>query len=387
MVQRFRMRSSNQRDLRIDFFRGLALIVIFIDHVPNNPMAAWTLHNFAFCDAAEVFVLISGISTYLAYGSRLERQGFGACVKAVGRRWCTIYGAHLLMLGGLFAAMVLLSQHFWATDYVELLRLKWLHDSPREAIFYALALMYLPRFLDILPLYLVLLAAAPLILVLVARDWRLTLGISALIYVAAWLGGINLVENSTHQGWYLNPLTWQFLYTAGIVWCHLAQTAGESMPWNWRCVAAASVLVFFGALSGAFGPWFVPVNSHPWLFLWPFEKTFLAPLRILNVMALLYLAVFFIHPQGRLLRSRIAAPLLSCGRHSLPVYAVGVVLSCVGLIAMTETASAPIVQATVNLIGIPSLILLATVLEWRRTQRPQAVSAKLPAFSPRGVSS
>jgi hypothetical protein len=372
------MRSSNDRDLRLDFFRGLALIVIFIDHVPNNPIAAWTLHNFAFCDAAEVFVLISGIATYLAYGSRLERQGFDACARAVGRRWCTIYCAHLLMLAGLWLTAMLVTRHFWAMDYVDFLRLKWLHDSPREAVFYALTLSYLPKFLDILPLYLVLLAAAPFILLLVRRDWRMALGLSALLYLIAWLGGINLTEGKEHQGWFLNPLTWQLLYTMGIIWGHLAKTAREAMPWNWRWAAGASALVFFGALSGAFGPWFIPVTSHPWLFLWPFEKTFLAPLRILNVMALFYLVAFFVRPQAWILRSALAAPLLSCGRHSLPVYALSVVLSCLGLIAVTESAGAPLVHATVNLIGIPVLILLATTLEWLRTNPPrQAGTAML----------
>jgi hypothetical protein len=379
------MRSSNERDLRLDFFRGLALIVIFIDHVPNNPIAAWTLHNFAFCDAAEVFVLISGISTYLAYGSRLERQGFGACARAVGRRWCTIYGAHLAMLAGLLAVTTLISRHFWTIDYLDFLRLKWFHDRPREAVVYALTLSYLPKFLDILPLYLVLLAAAPLILSLVRRDWRLALGLSALIYIGAWLGGINLAEGKDHQGWYLNPLTWQFLYTLGVVWGHLGRTARESMPWNWRWATAAAALIFFGVLSGAFGPWFVPVTAHPWLFLWPFEKTFLAPLRILNVIALFYLAAFFIRPQAQLLRSWLAAPLLSCGRHSLPVYAVGVVLSCLGLIAVTETADAPLVHATVNLIGIPALLLLATALERLRGLHSQAVYAQTPISSARKV--
>lgn len=379
------MLSSTERDLRLDFFRGLALIVIFIDHVPNNPIATWTLHNFAFCDAAEVFVLISGISTYLAYGSRLERQGFGACTRAVSRRWCTIYGAHLLMLAGLWAVTTVVSRHFWALDYVDSLRLKWLYESPREALFSALTLSYLPRFLDILPLYLVLLAAAPLILTLVRRDWRLALGLSGLIYVAAWLGGLNLVEGKEHHGWYLNPLTWQFLYTMGIVWGHLGKTSAQRMPWSWRWAAGASALVFFGALSGAFGPWSIPVSSHPWLFLWPFEKTFLAPLRILNVMALSYLVAFFIRPQARLLRSSVAAPLLSCGRHSLPVYALGVVLSCLGLIAVTESAGAPIVHATVNLVGIPAMILLAAALEWRRTLRTERAPAGGSLLTPRRV--
>ncbi len=365
------MPHTKERDLRLDFFRGLALIVIFIDHVPNNPIAAWTLHNFAFCDAAEVFVLISGMSTYLAYGSRLERDGLPGCARAVWRRWCTIYGAHLLMLAALFGLATTVSRHFWAMDYVDSLRLKWFHDSPVQAIFYALTLSYLPKYLDILPLYLVLLGAAPLILKLVRYDWRLALGISAAIYSGAWLSGWNLAEGSTHQGWYLNPLTWQLLYTVGIVWCHLGRTARESMPFSWRWAAAAAGLVLFGALSGAFGPWFVPVTSHPWLFLWPFEKTFLAPLRLLNVIALGYLVAFFVRPQAALLRSPIAAPLLSCGRHSLPVYAAGVVLSCLGLIAVTETADAPLMHATVNLIGIPALILIAAALDWRRNTRAQ----------------
>src|SRR5262249_11293974 len=257
-------------------------------------------------------------------------------------------------------------------------RLQWFHESPRQAVLSAMTLSYLPKFLDILPLYLVLLASAPLILALVKRDWRIALGLSALIYVGAWLGGINLAKGKDHQGWYLNPLTWQLLYTMGIVWAHLAKTAGQSMPWNWRCVALASALVFFGALSGEFGPWFVPVTSHPWLFLWPFEKTFLAPLRILNVMALLYLVAYFVRPQAWLLRSSMAAPLLNCGRHSLPVYAVGVVLSCLGLIAVTETADAPLIHAMVNLVGIPALILLAMALESRRTARSQPVPVAAP---------
>ena len=60
------MKKDSERDYRLDFCRGLALILIFIDHVPGNPASHWTLRKWAFCDAAEVFVLISGISSYLA---------------------------------------------------------------------------------------------------------------------------------------------------------------------------------------------------------------------------------------------------------------------------------------------------------------------------------
>src|SRR5207244_876115 len=144
----------------------------------------WTLRNFGFCDAAEVFVLISGISAYLAFGSKLERLGFAACAKAVGRRCRTVYVAHLVLLAGLWVAAMLASRHFLAADYVAFLKLQWFQESPRQALLSALTLSYLPKYLDILPLYLVLLAAAPLFLALVKRDWRLALAVSGSIYLA-----------------------------------------------------------------------------------------------------------------------------------------------------------------------------------------------------------
>ncbi len=75
--------SKKERDLRIDFFRGLALIFIFIDHVPDNSWAMVTLKNFGFADASEVFVLLAGYSAGLAYWSTAEKGGFRCDVPAV----------------------------------------------------------------------------------------------------------------------------------------------------------------------------------------------------------------------------------------------------------------------------------------------------------------
>ena len=110
-------KSGGERDYRLDFWRGVALIVIFIDHIPNNPLSYWTLRNFAFCDAAEVFVLISGISSYLAYASKLDRDGMGGLAVTTGRRWIKIYAAHLFML--LSVASVLLLTEATMTELPE----------------------------------------------------------------------------------------------------------------------------------------------------------------------------------------------------------------------------------------------------------------------------
>src|SRR6266487_3160746 len=60
--------STSKRDPRIDVLRGLALLMIFVDHVPDNLLSLITLRNFGFSDAAEVFVLLAGFSSMLAYG-------------------------------------------------------------------------------------------------------------------------------------------------------------------------------------------------------------------------------------------------------------------------------------------------------------------------------
>ena len=178
-------------------------------------------------------MLISGFSTYLAYASKLDRFGLAECAKTVGRRWIKIYAAHLLLLAGLVLATILASRHFVAADYVEFLRLKWFWDNPRQALISALTLSYLPKYLDILPLYLVLLATAPFLLALVKRDWRLALAVSGTIYLAAWFSGVNFIEGKDHQGWYFNPLVLRFINTMtysrdvfAAPACYLAQRGG-----------------------------------------------------------------------------------------------------------------------------------------------------------------
>jgi hypothetical protein len=63
------------RDRRLDFFRGLALIFIFVDHIPKNVLSYFTIQAAQFYDAAEVFVFISGYTAALVYGRTLALQG------------------------------------------------------------------------------------------------------------------------------------------------------------------------------------------------------------------------------------------------------------------------------------------------------------------------
>jgi hypothetical protein len=361
---------TNDRDYRLDFCRGLALILIFIDHVPGNPASLWTLRKWAFCDAAEVFVLISGISSYLAYGSKLDKFGFKGCCRAVAKRLGRIYGAHLLLFISAALFVRLAAVYFARVDYVDFLQVKHLFADPRHYIPAALTLSYLPKYLDILPLYLVLLAAAPAIIYVVKRDPWLALILSALVYAMVRMTGFNLSAGHDGLGWNFNPFAWQFLYTIGIVVGHFSKVGIEADSFHyrhqWAWLTLAGGFVIFALLAAA--PWSGSEESRALfnLYLWPAEKTFLSPLRVANVVALLYLFVFFVPKQAKFFSTRAASLFLACGRNSLPVYGVGVVLSCAGYVALSEIDATNMASLGVNVLGILSLFTLAYVLDWRR---------------------
>src|ERR1051325_2724138 len=85
-----------QRDLRIDFFRGLALYMIIFDHVPGDPLSKLTYMHLGFSDAAEIFVFLSGVSCGIVYSRLLSRKGVGCLLKRVSWRTLQIYSYYLI---------------------------------------------------------------------------------------------------------------------------------------------------------------------------------------------------------------------------------------------------------------------------------------------------
>src|SRR5437870_280730 len=88
---------GTQRDLRLDFFRGLALWLIFLDHVPTNIVNTFTIRNFGFSDAAEIFVFISGYTAALVYGRAMRERGMLVGSARILRRVWQLYVAHVFL--------------------------------------------------------------------------------------------------------------------------------------------------------------------------------------------------------------------------------------------------------------------------------------------------
>ena len=231
------IRRSSRRDLRVDFFRGLALWWIFTDHIPGDVMSQVSLQNFAMCDATEIFVLLAGYGAGLSYGTRLLAQGYISTAADVLRRAWTLYIAHIFLFV-LFTAQVTYSASALnRLSYLEETRLDVLGDDPYRSILEALLLRFQPSLLNILPLYVVLMAffAATIWLL---RWPPILLGASFAIYMVVRITSLNL-GGWSGDGWYFDPFAWQFLFVIGV----LLACAPPRMPSRPRLLDALSCVV------------------------------------------------------------------------------------------------------------------------------------------------
>ena len=86
-----------ERELRLDLFRGLALWLIFIDHLPPNILTWFTIRNYGFSDATEIFIFISGYTAAFVYGRAMLQAGVVVATARITMRG-TGYGAPSIVL-------------------------------------------------------------------------------------------------------------------------------------------------------------------------------------------------------------------------------------------------------------------------------------------------
>jgi hypothetical protein len=369
------------RDLRVDFIRGLSLWFIFIDHTPGNLLGRATLRNVAFCDATEGFVLLAGYAAGIAYGRMLEREGWLRAAARVAGRVGTLYVAHIFLFV-VFAAQVGYSAA--ALDqaaYLDELQLDPFGAEPYRALLEALLLRYQPAFLDILPLYIVVLAMFALALPLLRRPAWL-LAASATLYVAArWFG---LAPPSwTGGGWFFNPLAWQLLFAIGVVLARVEPARlARRFPWHWALgVLAVLALVAVAVVLNL--TWHGPARGFEppeWLAAWlaGVDKTGLHPARLASVLLMAWLLGHLIPAGAAWLTGRFASPFVLMGQQGLPVFCAGIFLSFLGRLAL-EAASGAAVQLAVNLLGLAALVVVAVVSAWYAGEGRRRPAPGLPA--------
>jgi hypothetical protein len=359
------IRSNRSRDLRVDFFRGLALWWIYTDHIPGDVLGRFSLQNFALCDAAEVFVLLAGFGAGIAYGSVMDRQGYLYAAADTLRRAWTLYIAHIFLFVVYSAQVAYSAAALDRMFYLDEARLNVLADDPFRGLLEALLLRFQPNLLNILPLYVVLLLIFALALPLLRKP-MLLFSVSATLYVAARFTGLNLPSWDDNGGWFLNPFAWQFLFIIGAILAY----APPQMPrvrWPFDLLSVAVLL------TGVVIIWVIDNHPHILGALPPQvvrlviseDKTGLHPLRLLSIVSLTWLAVRTI-PRGALwLESRYAAPLVLLGQNSLPVFCSGIFFGFIARLGL-EADDGASMQLAVNVLGAVAMLAVGGLAAWYR---------------------
>jgi hypothetical protein len=370
-----------ERDLRLDFFRGLSLFFIFIDHIPNNVLSYGTLQAIAFSDAAEVFIFISGYTAALVYGQLLVRRGtLVATVQIYYRVW-QLYVAHIFIFMIYTAEVSYAMLKLQTQTYSEELRLSSFLQEPHVAIVKMMMLQYQPELLDILPLYIVLLAFFPLVLLLQRRRPFAPVILSFAVYLLTLYFGWEPKTYPNDEGWFFNPFAWQFLFIVGAT-AGTAQSAAQppSLPhWPWipRAAIAVTAAVAVVKLSWlAHGFW----DRIPALFSGQLEelagdKSNLSPLRLISFFALALTVVHFMRRDSAILSHPLSKLVIVCGQHSLHVFCLGILLSVLGRFVVSSVSGSLLTQLAVNLVGLALMIALALLMSWyRKKSRPPAAA-------------
>ncbi|KRE00511.1 hypothetical protein ASE61_20955 [Bosea sp. Root670] len=373
--------AKRPRDERLDLFRGLTMLIIFVAHLPENSWNGWIPARFGFSSGAELFVFCSGIASALAFGSVFTRRGWWLGTARIAYRIWQVYWAQIGLVLALIALAAALDRFLGLAVVAQ--QFQPLLADPENALLGLATLSWQPDYLDILPMYLVILALVPVMMLGRRLHAALPFLIAATLYAAVWATGFNLSGNPWNgAGWFLNPFAWQFIFFIGFF---IAMKWLPMPPFGDRRLMLAAAL--FLLLS-------VPLSFWGILEHWPLaqaardlvipasEKSDLHILRVLHFLALAYLVLSLIEPWRDRLDRGAGHLLILIGRQSLACFLASVVLArLLGTIADMAGRSEPVVAA-LNLTGFALILATALAVGWFKSA-PWAGPGRRPLAGPR----
>ena len=341
-----------QRRPELDALRGLFLVWMTLTHLPTH-LSDFVNQPFGFVSSAEGFVFLSALLVARIYSRQAMQDEVGLRTK-LWKRALKIYGVHLILLAIAFTAVAGLAIATHRAAIYNLLDFYIAH--PATAIIGSVLLLYCPPLLDILPMYVIFLAASPLVLSFGVRfGWRKLLAGSAILWLAAQLGGRELlhagVVRLTHlqiplqETGAFNLLAWQGVWMMGL-WLG-AKSAEGDVPLKrlplWTVGASAAVCLFF---LGVRHNWLGPVLT-PETLAFQLDKWHIGPLRVLNLFAF---SIVFYWLRRVLLPLVAVEPFLTLGKASLEVFCAHIIFVFIGLALLYNDVA--------QLHGLTAIVLL-----------------------------
>ncbi len=391
--------ASRVRDVRLDFFRGIGMFIIFIAHVPDNPWSLYIPARFGFSDATEIFVFCSGMASAIAFGRLFDQQGFAIGTARIGYRCWQVYWAHVCMF--VFIAAMLCGVDDWlgtGNSYINGLNLvPFFEGDTATNLLGFLTLTYVPNYFDILPMYLVILTMIPVMIALSRVHPFAALAAMAGVWLMATFDMMNLpAEPWSDRPWFFNPFAWQLVFFTGFAfmrgWIPAPPINKHLM------IAAAAVVIAIIPL------WHWPtLQAYPMLLEWNIalqpltDKSHFGILRYVHFLCLAYLAYSLAGEAG----SRLSGPFVNVcrkvGQQALGVFMAGLVLSQLGGVTLNLIGRDVFTVALVNLTGCAILVAVAYTVAWYKkapwqnakpvTQPAKAAQNSTQRTQPPGVGS
>jgi len=378
------------RDPRLDFYRGIAMLIIFTSHAPNNFWGDWIPGRFGFSDATEIFVFCSGMASAIAFGTSYDRRGWVLGTARVLFRCWQVYWAHICLFFALLFMVIAIDTGGFEKIYVNSLALQVFLNNTREALFGLLTLTYVPNYFDILPMYIAILLMMPIIMglskvhvglvfafmggvwFLAQEDILLALGLERI--------AISLPASFTNdRPWFFNPFAWQLVFFTGFA---LVRGWIPTPPVN-KWLVSLALLIVLGMMTVSH------VAIREWGFSWAQDwrianamfitKTEIGAIRFLHFLSVAYLAYAVagdggkhLIVQGKTAASRLAkffvTILTKVGQQSLAVFIVSMMLSIFVGFILDLTGDGHLPVALVNILGWAFLVGIAYTAGWFKSQ-------------------
>ncbi|MGH8664110.1 MAG: OpgC domain-containing protein [Burkholderiales bacterium] len=375
------------RQPEIDALRGLMLVLMCVSHLPTR-FAEWLGQPFGFVSAAEGFVFLSAYLVGLVYSGRARRFGQAEMRKALWRRAAVVYRSHVAMLAFLFTIIAWIGIRSERQAITNLI--SFYLQEPWTALWTSAALIYTPPLLDILPMYVLFMAASPLVLPLAMRPGgkAVVIALSALLWIAAQFGlndvAYAAVAKSIHhrvpldQNGAFDLWAWQFVWALGLcLGARRALATGRSPVVSARLaarIAAVALCVALGCMLWRHAVGQAPFPGVP-QFDVLFDKWHLGPLRMLNFFAL---AVVLMHFGPRLAPLARAPGLQLLGRQSLPAFCAHLVVVLIALSVIGDSAEQLSIWTELGVVG--GTLLIVGFVAWvasengRKGRSPQGIA-------------
>lgn len=352
------------RDPRLDFFRGVGMLIILLAHIPSDGWALWIPARFGFSDATEMFVFQSGMASAIAFGSTFDRSGALMLIARIAQRIWQIFWAHIVVFIVVAAIMVVAGTRYDGVSYVDSLNLVPFIKDPGNLLVGLLTLTYVPNYFDILPMYIVILALMPVMILALKIQRFLPFALMISLWLATQFGLTRLpAEPWSDRPWFFNPFGWQLLFFTGFF---LMRGSLPAPRFDRRLMALAVGIVvltipFAWVRFQEVHPFFQMAATRlaPWT-----DKTNFGPLRFVHFMALCYIAVNLVGEKGSRLRGPVVRVLTVVGQQSLAVFITGMVIAQPIGIALDHAGRTTDAEAIGNLFGFGVLIATAYLVRW-----------------------